>query len=333
MNYECPLSKNRLQEEQEELLLKMALVRYFEREDANLRAAVAECPDLPEDRESAEHAVDRAMRQQHWKVVGQKVWRASAKVVTRAAVVFLTFFIFLTTVFAASAPVRDAIYKILFSHEDRYTLVQVDPTVSDAFIDADLYTWEHCFAPTYLPKGYKLTTFDDIAGNMFMPSNDASKSVDFVDSIAGIATSDRNGKRTTAGNTPVVAMDAKFMFVEGLGFVYYLNDGDEAKFVPANFKGVNGDVFTTQNGGIVAIDNELLTYAQQLAEIVEEQNLYLSSLAPGENPATGTGMTAYIAESPQHGESDALFAGFVLFGTIALMTCVVMAAKRNRTVR
>lgn len=168
MNYECPLSKNRLQEEQEELLLKMALVRYFEREDANLRAAVAECPDLPEDRESAEHAVDRAMRQQHWKVVGQKVWRASAKVVTRAAVVFLTFFIFLTTAFAASAPVRDAIYKILFSHEDRYTLVQVDPAVSDAFIDADLYTWEHCFAPTYLPKGYKLTTFDDIAGNMLI---------------------------------------------------------------------------------------------------------------------------------------------------------------------
>ena len=168
MNYECPLSKNRLQEEQEELLLKMALALYFEREDANLRAAVAERPDLPAGMESVEHAVDRAMRQQHWKAVGQKVWRASAKVVTRAAVVFLTFFIFLTTAFAASAPVRDAIYKILFSHEDRYTLVQVDPTVSDAFIDADLYTWEHCFAPTYLPKGYKLTTFDDIAGNMLI---------------------------------------------------------------------------------------------------------------------------------------------------------------------
>lgn len=168
MSYECLLNRNRLQEEQEELLLKMALALYFEREDANLRAAVAERPDLPAGMESVEHAVDRAMRQQHWKVVGQKVWRASAKVVTRAAVVFLTFFIFLTTAFAASAPVRDAIYKILFSHEDRYTLVQVDPAVSDAFIDADLYTWEHCFAPTYLPKGYKLTTFDDIAGNMLI---------------------------------------------------------------------------------------------------------------------------------------------------------------------
>lgn len=168
MSYECLLNRNRLQEEQEELLLKMALVRYFEREDANLRAAVAERPDLPAGMESMEHAVDRAMRQQHWKAVGQKAWRTSAKVVTRAAVVFLTFFIFLTTAFAASAPVRDAIYKILFSHEDRYTLVQIDPAVSDAFIDADLYTWEHCFAPTYLPKGYKLTTFDDIAGNMLI---------------------------------------------------------------------------------------------------------------------------------------------------------------------
>ena len=140
MNYECPLSKNRLQEEQEELLLKMALARYFEREDANLRAAAAKRPDLPEDRESAEYAVDRAMRQQHWKVVGQKVWRVSGRGGTRVGVGFLIFFICLTTAFAASAPVRYAIYKILFSHEDRYTLVQVDPTVSNAFIDADLYT-------------------------------------------------------------------------------------------------------------------------------------------------------------------------------------------------
>lgn len=186
MNYECPLSKNRLQEEQEELLLKMALVRYFEREDANLRAAVAECPDLPENRESAEHAVDRAMRQHHWKAVGQKAWRTSAKVVTRAAVVFLTFFIFLTTAFAASAPVRDAIYKILFSHEDRYTLVQIDPTVSDAFIDADLYTWEHCFAPTYLPEGYKLATFEDFEGiGLIVSYKKGSKYIDFTQTVTG----------------------------------------------------------------------------------------------------------------------------------------------------
>lgn len=186
MSYECLLNRNRLQEEQEELLMKMALALYFEREDANLRAAVAERPDLPAGMESVEHAVDRAMRQQHWKVVGQKAWRTSAKVVTRAAVVFLTFFIFLTTAFAASAPVRDAIYKILFSHEDRYTLVQIDPTVSDAFIDADLYTWEHCFAPTYLPKGYELSECDDLEGILLIVRyTNGEKYIQFNQTAAG----------------------------------------------------------------------------------------------------------------------------------------------------
>ncbi len=168
MNYEYPLNRNRLRIEQEELLLKMALFRYLERENDRLRAGMQEQPDLPEDLESAEHAVDRAMRRQRWQVIGQKAWQVSGRVVTRVAVVFLTFFICLSTAFAVSPSVRGAVYKMIISPQDRFTLVQVDPTVSDAFIDADLYTWEHCFAPTYLPKGYKLITFDDIAGNMLI---------------------------------------------------------------------------------------------------------------------------------------------------------------------
>lgn len=218
MNYECPLSKNRLQEEQEELLLKMALVRYFEREDANLRAAVAKCPDLPENRESAEHAVDRAMRQQHWKAVGQKVWRASAKVVTRAAVVFLTFFIFLTTAFAASAPVRDAIYKILFSHEDRYTLVQVDPTVSNAFIDADLYTWEHCFAPTYLPKGYELAACNDMGNLLVVSYEKDGKYIDFTQTPADAQSSIHVDSEDAQITRPIMINNS-----EG---IYNLKDGE-----------------------------------------------------------------------------------------------------------
>ena len=60
MNYEYPLNRNRLRIEQEELLLKLALFHYLERENDRLRAGMREQPDLPEDRESAEHAVDRA---------------------------------------------------------------------------------------------------------------------------------------------------------------------------------------------------------------------------------------------------------------------------------
>ena len=57
MNYEYPLNRNRLRIEQEELLLKLALFHYLERENDRLRAGMQEQPDPPEDRESAEHAV------------------------------------------------------------------------------------------------------------------------------------------------------------------------------------------------------------------------------------------------------------------------------------
>ena len=93
MNYEYPLNRNRLRIEQEELLLKLALFHYLERENDRLRARMQEQPDPPEDRESAEHAVDRAMRRQRRQVFGQKAWQVSGRVVTRVAVVFLTFFI------------------------------------------------------------------------------------------------------------------------------------------------------------------------------------------------------------------------------------------------
>lgn len=157
MNYEYPLNRNRLRMEQEELLLKLALFHYLERENDRLRARMQEQPDPPEDRESAEHAVDRAMRRQRWQVIGQKAWQVSGRVVTRVAVVFLTFFICLSTAFAVSPSVRSAVYKMIISPQDLFTSVTVAPHQPGMFIDADLYTWEHCFAPTYLPEGYELS--------------------------------------------------------------------------------------------------------------------------------------------------------------------------------
>ena len=80
------------------------------------------------------------------------------------AVVFLTFFICLSTAFAVSPSVRNAVYKMIISPQDRFTNVTVAPHQPGMFIDADRYTWEHCFAPTYLPEGYELSEYDDLEG-------------------------------------------------------------------------------------------------------------------------------------------------------------------------
>ena len=186
MNYEYPLNRNRLRIEQEELLLKLALFRYLERENDRLRAGMREQPDLPEDRESAERAVDRAMRRQRWQVIGKKAWQVSGRVVTRVAVVFLTFFICLSTAFAVSPSVRNAVYKMIISPQDCFTNVTVAPHQPGMFIDADLYTWEHCFAPTYLPEGYELVTFEDLAGIELLVSYEkGDKYIDFTQTSSG----------------------------------------------------------------------------------------------------------------------------------------------------
>lgn len=186
MNYEYPLNRNRLRIEQEELLLKLALFHYLERENDRLRAGMQEQPDPPEDRESAEHAVDRAMRRQRWQVIGQKAWQVSGRVVTRAAVVFLTFFICLSTAFAVSPSVRSAVYKMIISPQDLFTNVTVAPHQPGMFIDADLYTWEHCFAPTYLPEGYELAIFEDLAGIKLLVSYEkGDKYIDFTQTSSG----------------------------------------------------------------------------------------------------------------------------------------------------
>ena len=187
MNYEYPLNRNRLRIEQEELLLKLALFRYLERENDRLRAGMREQPGLPEDRESAERAVDRAMRRQRWQVIGQKAWQVSGRVVTRVAVVFLTFFICLSTAFAASPSVRNAVYKMIISPQDRFTTVTIAPHQPGMFIDADLYTWDHCFAPTYLPEGYELATFDDLAEMLLIIRYEkGEKFIQFNQSMAGV---------------------------------------------------------------------------------------------------------------------------------------------------
>ncbi len=186
MNYEYPLNRNRLRIEQEELLLKLALFHYLERENDRLRARMQEQPDPPEDRESAEHAVDRAMRRQRWQVFGQKAWQVSGRVVTRVAVVFLTFFICLSTAFAVSPSVRSAVYKMIISPQDRFTNVTVAPHQPGMFIDADLYTWEHCFALTYLPEGYELAIFEDLAGIELLVSYEkGDKYIDFTQTSSG----------------------------------------------------------------------------------------------------------------------------------------------------
>ena len=113
--------------------------------------------------------------------------------------------------------------------------------------------------------------------HIYMPTADEHESVDFISNLRRI-------NILTAESAVPIPTDAKLMFVEGLGYAYYMNDGEDAILVAAEWKGTNEDIFTQENGGIIAIDDELMRYAEELVAVKSANEQYLATLASGENP-------------------------------------------------
>ena len=160
--------------------------------------------------------------------------------------------------------------------------------------------------------------------HMYMPTTDINSSVDFTTNLAHINSLTENSA------VPVIT-DAKFMFVDGLGYVYYLENGTDAVLVSAGLKGTNGDIFTDENGGMVAIDDTLMEFAEELVQIKAENEQYLSTLAPGENPMTGSAAPAFIVDKLKHNESNTHMLIVGTLGLISLFSMVGYAVISRKT--
>ena len=163
---------------------------------------------------------------------------------------------------------------------------------------------------------------DDI--HIYMPTTDINKSVDFNTNLKRV-------NSLTERSAVPVATDAKFMFVDGLGYVYYMENGTDAVLVAAGLKGANGDIFTAENGGIVAVDDDLMEYAEHLVEVKEENELYLSTLAPGENPMTGSAMPAFVVDNAQYNGTNTYVPVATVLGALGVISAIGYVVVSKRT--
>lgn len=128
------------------------------------------------------------------------------------------------------------------------------------------------------------------------PRDDESLAIDFN------ANANRIKRLMESKNLNADIKDAKYVFAEGLGYVYYISNGTDEAFVAANFKGTNGYYFTEENGGIVVVNSDL----------IEKVNAELSAqtgegiLSTGGNPSTGSDLSAYLPsdENPPTAGAD-----------------------------
>ena len=126
------------------------------------------------------------------------------------------------------------------------------------------------------------------------------------------------------------------MFLEGAGYVYYIETDSKTVLISTNLKGANGDLFNSENKGMVAVDENLLSFAKELFKKANEEKAALANLASGENPPTGAAVPAYFADNSEYNNTSAKVLPQALLAAAAVGTIVFILtnkaekAKNNR---
>lgn len=155
-------NKSEYQNAIDELVLKAAISSLLEIEGNKLIEENNRLKNDPRFQLSPEidKKIKQAIRRSESRYKFKKFRKVAGGIVSKVAVVFLAIFVGLTSTMAVSADFRKIIYNLILSYDERYTQVERSTEYKE-FVDSDVYTWEHIFAPTMLPHGYKLTSVDD----------------------------------------------------------------------------------------------------------------------------------------------------------------------------
>ena len=152
-------TKEQCIEAYDEMMIKIALSSYAEldgqkslEENERLKK-MPEYAVTPEVEKKIRRTVDSALRRKSFK----KVMGGMYRITSHVAVVFLAVSILFSSTMIASAEFRKAVYKMVFTREQEYTLIQFDSRTDMEFVNSEVYDWEHAFAPTVMPSGYTVS--------------------------------------------------------------------------------------------------------------------------------------------------------------------------------
>ena len=178
-------------------------------------------------------------------------------------------------------------------------------------------------------------------GSDYVPSTDKAKSVAFAP----------NSRRISAlmerKNISSDCKDIKYVVVENVGHVYYIDNGESKLLAATNYGSVNGNVFNGDNVGLIEINDDFKAFAdQELAELEEFLKFletqgpdYIPPMGGTDTPSFMVDNTPYLdgAENqPVSGSGDnpnTGGTGSAVACDIALTACVIgiSAAKKKKT--
>lgn len=129
--------------------------------------------------------------------------------------------------------------------------------------------------------------------------------------------------------------EIKLVFVEKVGYVYYIDNG-ESKYLASTGVGEKDEkIFSGKNADVIEISAELKEFADKELNRIEQEKIYQEHLERGENPPTGGNdnpPTAGSDENPETGMADAAVA-LAIGAAIAAGGIVVSAAGSRKNKR
>ena len=172
----------------DELMIKIAMSSYAEidgqealQENERLKKS-PQFKSVSKAEKNIRRIVQREMLQNTVYHFGKSVYSVANKV----ALLFLAITIIFSTAMFVSASFRNAIYKLVFTYEKQYTLIELDSRTALKFVDSEIYTWEHAFAPTMMPQGYAVSDVASMTGfHLVLYTNDKGEYIEFFQSNSG----------------------------------------------------------------------------------------------------------------------------------------------------
>jgi len=149
----------------EELMIKIAMSSYAEIDGQEAIAENDHLKKIPQFQITSEvkKNIHRTVQKEALKKSIYRLGKGFYVVAGKVAMAFFVAFVLFSTTMLASAEFRGAIYRLVFTYEKEYTLIELDRRSDMEFVDGDVYTWNHAFAPTEMPHGYQISQVVNMA--------------------------------------------------------------------------------------------------------------------------------------------------------------------------
>ena len=157
-------NQSQCEEAYDEVMLKIAMSSYAQIHGEKLMSENERLKNNPEfaSASNAEEVIDKILKRMRFiketKLILNRTYRAASVF----ALVLLTAAVAVTTTAFASEEFRSTLYKLIFSHDQGYTIISLDKSVPLGFVDSEIYTWENAFAPTILPEYYSVDSVSEM---------------------------------------------------------------------------------------------------------------------------------------------------------------------------